>query len=449
MNIRFSKEVPFNDRYEVIVIGGGPSGCAAAVAAARGGASVLLLEATGALGGMGTSGLIPAWCPFSDGTKVIYRGIALEVFEKAKASMKHVKSEDTDWVPIDAEALKRVYDEIVGEAGVTVLFHTQAVSVVAEEQRIDYIAVANKAGITAFRGRVYVDCTGDADMAAMAGLPFEYGDERTHEVQPATHCFTLTNVDEYHYQHLPFLHMSNPDCAVYDIAKSDRYPLITGAHCCNSLLGPRTIGFNAGHIWNVNSTDPLSVSKALMTGRQLAYQFHQGLKEYLPETYAASHLTATAALMGIRDSRRIIGEYKITLDDYIQRRSFPDEIGRNCYFLDVHYTKEERDRVMKGESNGEEGREAYSAGESHGIPYRSLIPKGIDNLLVAGRSIACDHKVQGSVRVMPVCLVTGQAAGTAAQLACEAKGASESIEMRNIDIDYLRSRLQKDGAYFE
>jgi hypothetical protein len=442
LSIQFSKEIPLNDQYHIVVIGGGPSGCAAAIAAAREGASVLLVEASGSLGGMGTNGLIPAWCPFSDRTQIVYRGIALEVFEKAKANMKHVKPEDVDWTPIDPEALKRVYDEMVSEAGVTVLFNTQMVSVVSEDQKINYIVAASKAGLTAFQSKVFVDCTGDADIVAMAGLPFEYGDEHSHEVQPATHCFVLTNVDDYYYRNSPFLHMNNPKSAVYDIARSEKYPLITDAHCCNSLLGPRTVGFNAGHIWNVDSTDPFSVSEALMKGRQLAYQFQQGLKEYLPETYGASLLINTAPSMGIRDSRRIIGEYKITIEDYKKRRSFSDEIGRNCYFLDVHYTKEERDRVMNGESNGEENWEAYSEGESHGIPYRSLIPKEIKNLLVAGRSISCDHRVQGSVRVMPVCLVTGQAAGTAAQLACETR------DVRSIDINDLRGILRRNGAYF-
>lgn len=443
MSIQFSKEIPLNDEYHIIVVGGGPSGCAAAIAAAREGASVLLLEASGSLGGMGTIGLIPAWCPFSDREKVIYQGIALEVFEKAKAGMKHVKPEDVDWTPIDPEALKRVYDEMVTDAGVTVLFNSQVVSVACEDQNINYVVAANKAGLTAFQSKVYVDCTGDADIVAMAGLPFEFGDEQSNEVQPATHCFVLTNVDDYYYRNSPFLHMNNQKSAVYDIARSDKYPLITGAHCCNSLLGPRTVGFNAGHIWNVDSTDPFCVSDALMIGRQLAYQFQQGLKEYLPETYGASLLINTAPSLGIRDSRRIIGEYKITIEDYMKRRSFSDEIGRNCYFLDVHYTKEERDKVMDGKSNGEENWETYSPGESHGIPYRSLIPKDMKNLLVAGRSISCDHRVQGSVRVMPVCLVTGQAAGTAALLACETR------DVRRIDINGLRSVLRKNGAYFK
>ncbi len=443
MNIHFSKEIPLNNQFEVIVTGGGPSGCAAATAAAREGAKVLLIESTGALGGMGTNGLVPAWCPFSDRKKIIYQGIAQEVFEKTKAQMKHVKSGDLDWVPIDPEVLKRVYDELLLEAGVTVLFHTMVASAKMDDGKLDYIITTNKAGISAYQAKVFIDCTGDADVVAMAGLEFEYGEESSHEVQPSTHCFVLSNVDEYHYHNSPFLHMNNPDAAIYDIARSEKYPLVTDPHCCNSLIGPGVIGFNAGHLWDVDATNPFTVSGAMMQGRKLAYELHQGLKEYLPETYGASHLIHTAPSMGIRDSRRIIGEYKLTFEDYIARRGFPDEIGRNCYFLDVHHSIEEREKIMNGESNGEEGWESYGDGESHGIPYRCLIPKGIKNLLVAGRSIACEHRVQGSIRVMPVCLVTGQAAGTAAALV------GESSDVREVDIPILRDTLQRNGAYLE
>lgn len=191
--------------------------------------------------------------------------------------------------------------------------------------------------------------------------------------------FKMEDVDEYYYRNAPVLHMSNQDCAAYSIARSEKYPLITDAHCCHSLQGPGTVGFNAGHIWNVDSTDPISISKAIMEGRELAHQYQQGLKEYLPETFGASYLVNTAPVVGVRESRRILGEYVLTYEDYMERRTFPDEIGRNCYFLDVHLTKEERDKLMRGESNGEEGFQSYGPGESHGIPYGSLIPKEVNN----------------------------------------------------------------------
>ena len=166
--------------WDVVVVGGGPGGCAAAVAAARAGAKTLLLEGTGAAGGMGTGGLVPACCPFSDGEKIIYRGIAETVFRRAKAGLRHLGEKLLNWVSIDPEALKPTYDELLMEHGVSVLFHTFVAGVeMAGDGTIDAVIAGNKAGLTAFRAKVFVDGTGDGDIAAWAGADFSLGDDRT------------------------------------------------------------------------------------------------------------------------------------------------------------------------------------------------------------------------------------------------------------------------------
>ena len=443
MNLSFSREIPLNDSYEVIVAGGGPAGCAAAAASASTGAKTLLIEGSGVLGGMGTSGMVPAWCPFSDKEKIIYRGIAQKVFEATKAAMPHIDKDALDWVPIDAEALKRIYDDLVTEAGADVLFHTMISAVDFSDGQLNYVVVSNKSGLTAYKAPMFVDCTGDGDLVAWSGLPFEFGSEDTHEVQPATHCFQITNVDEYAYATGPRMHSSIPDCPVYDIVRDEKYPLVKDGHSCNSLVGPRTLGFNAGHLWDVDATDPFSVSKALMQGRGVAQQFHGGLKGYYPSAFAASFLSATAPVMGIRESRRVVGEYTITLEDFLARRTFEDEIGRNSYYIDVHQSESEREKGNSGEFNSDMRVEHYGPGESHGIPYRSLVPLGAGNLLTAGRNVSCDHLVLGSVRVMPTALVTGQAAGTAAAMI-----ALEGLNTHTLDVQKLRAKLREDGAYF-
>jgi hypothetical protein len=428
--------------YDVIVAGGGPAGCAAAVASARTGAKTLLIEASGSLGGMGTIGLVPAWCPFSDQKKVVYRGIAQEVFENLKAVTPHARPSDYDWVPIGAEALKRVYDRLVEGSGADVLFNTQVCDAVMENSRIGCVIASNKLGLSAYRAKVYVDCTGDADVVAHAGGRCFYSDE-TGDVQPATHCFTVANVDEYAYRTGPEIHMSFKDCPAYGIARSGKYPLVTDGHSCNNLVGPSTVGFNAGHLWNVDPRDPVSLSKAMVKGRELAHQFHEGLKEFHPSAYAASFLVSTAQAMGIRESRRIEGEYTLTIEDYMNRASFPDEIGRNCYFVDVHITEAESKLVAEGKLDEEAGFAKYAPGESHGLPYRCLVPKGLDNVVAAGKIISCDRRVLGSVRVMPPSLVTGQAAGTAAALSV-----LSGTAMKDVPVDELRKKLKEDGAYF-
>ena len=188
-------EINIGGHWDVIVVGGGPSGCAAATAAAREGAKTLLIEGTGALGGMGTSGLLNAWCPFTDKEKIIYKGIAEKVFMEARKGVPHVHG--NDWVPINTEYLKVVYDDLVMSQGVSVLFFSSMAAVeMSGKGTVDAVIVANKAGLTAYKAKVFIDCTGDGDLAARAGADFEKGNGNG-EVQDGTLCFALANVDPY------------------------------------------------------------------------------------------------------------------------------------------------------------------------------------------------------------------------------------------------------------
>lgn len=438
-----SRSIPLDDSYDVIVAGGGPAGCTAAASAAKAGAKTLLLEATGSLGGMGTSALVPAWTPFSDKEKIIYRGLAEEIFTTLKAGMPHIDKKSMDWVPIDPEQLKRIYDETVTKAGATILFHTQLSAVERKGDFIDTLVVTNKAGLTAYRAKTYVDCTGDADLSAWAGVQFHKGDAEGKKLMPATHCFVITNVNEQALNAGPRIHASCKESPIYKIVASGRYPLIPDCHICVAKLGPSTYGFNAGHLWDVDNTRPETVSRAMVHGRKMAAAYRDALAEFFPEAFANSFLVNTGSLMGIRETRRIVGDYVLTLGDYLERRSFPDEICRNCYFIDIHSTKEEIARNPEEYRHSCERGVHYGPGESHGIPYRSLIPSGIENLLVAGRSISCEQIVQGSVRVMPVCLAMGEAAGRAAAMA--AAGADGKV--RDIDVEELRLQLRAAGGY--
>ena len=437
-------DIPLDDSWDVIVVGGGPTGCTAAAAAAREGAKTLLLEASGILGGSGTGALVPAWCPFSDKEKIIYRGLAETVFNRCKKGQPHVKADALDWVAIDPERLKRVYDELVTEAGATILFHTALASVERDENgEVSTIIVNNKRGLSALKAKNYVDCSGDADLCAWAGADFEKGD-KSGKMMPATLCFTLANVDEYAYKNIYFnLAAEWPDSPIYKILASGKFPLILDSHINNKHIGPGLVGFNAGHVWDVDNTDPASVSKALVLGRKIAAQFRDALAEYCPEAFANSFLIMTGSVMGIRETRRIVGDYSITFNDYIERRSFEDEICRNSYFIDIHSAREEAAKNFAQLEKLDTKSFRYGKGESHGIPYRSLIPKGLRNVLVAGRSVSCDRIVQGSVRVMPVCLAMGEAAGMAAAHAAT----KYSGDVRAVDVPHLRARLKEEGGY--
>jgi hypothetical protein len=436
------RQISLNEEYEVIVVGGGPAGCAAASAASRQGAKTLLIERAGALGGMGTLGLVPCFCGFDDGEKNIARGIA----DRVRLEL--------DSLSIDPEHLKRIYDDIVVGSGAKILFLSQLCSVeMSDKGKVDTLLVSNKAGLSAYRAKVYVDCSGDGDLAAMAGATFEKGDTAGN-LQPSTECFILTNVEPYdcwyNPQHpvgsVPSIHFFDPESPVHKAIKSGRYPLIADLHSCSTQIGPRTYGFNTGHVFDVDNTDPESVSMALIHGRKQVAQYCQAFAEFHP-AFANSFLAATGALLGVRETRRIIGDYILTIDDYLARCSFPDEICRNAYNIDVHGSRKDADEsidkdIEKIKQDLHRRIKQLGKGESYGVPYRCLTPKSLENVLVAGRCISTDRPVNGSVRIMACCLTTGEAAGIAS-----AMSAAKDANVHNVDTDALRKALLERGAY--
>jgi len=449
------RDVPLDASWDVIVAGGGPAGCAAAAASAREGARTLLIEMTGALGGMGTLGLVPWFCGYDDGEKIIARGLAERVLHSCRDHTPHLKEamerDPCGWFgfcapAIDPEFLKRIYDDLVTQAGAEVLFLTQLAAVEkSPEGEVDAVIVANKAGLQAYKAGVYVDCTGDGDLAAWAGASFEKGDS-CGRMQPATHCFVITHVDEDALANGPDVHFFDPDSPIHKAIRSDKYPLIDDLHSCSIQIGPGAYGFNTGHVFDVDNTDPASVSRGLIHGRKLAGQYRDALAEFHP-AFAGAFLAVTGGLIGARETRRITGDYMLTIDDYVARRDFGDEICRNAYNIDVHSSKD-ADAARAGMNIDEvkediESRiQPYGKGESFGVPYRCLTPRGLKNVLVAGRCISTDRQVNGSVRIMACCLTTGEAAGTAAAMA----GAG-SHDVHAVDTGDLRTRLKAHGAY--
>ncbi len=445
------RKLPLDDSWDVVVVGGGPAGCAAAAACAREGAKTLLIEATGALGGMGTMGLVPWFCGYSDGEKIIARGLAERVLEECRDGMPHLKAKmeknPLATPAIDPELLKRVYDHMVGELGAHVLFCTRLTSVESADGRVNALIVSNKNGLTAITAKAYVDCTGDGDLAAWAGAEFEKGDQ-DGRMQPGSLCFMISNIDEEALAKGPRIHFYDPDSPVHEAIRSDEYPDIIDLHSCNIKIGPGTYGFNTGHVYGLDNTDPQSVSSNLVRGRKIAAQYHQAFSEHHP-AFANSHLVATGGLIGARETRRIMGDYYLTVQDYLYRRSFPDEICRNAYGIDVHSPRESA-KSLAGKSV-EEMKESVKKsmaklgkGESFGVPYRCLTPEGLKNVLVAGRCISSDRQVNGSIRIMPCCLNTGEAAGIAAAMAIQDQ---DEVDVHEVDTWELRRRLKEHGAY--
>jgi len=443
------RRIPLEDSWDVIVVGGGPSGCAAAAASAREGARTLLVEATGALGGMGTMGLVPWFCGYSDGERIIARGLAEKVLHACRDGTPHLKAEmeknPLATPAIDPELLKRVYDDMVRELGAEVMFCTRLTGVEkTSDGEVDALILSSKMGFSAARASVYVDCTGDGDLAAWAGGEYEKGDE-SGQMQPGSLCFAISNVDEEVLSRGPSVHFHDPESPVHTAIRSKEYPNIVDLHSCNIKIGPGTYGFNTGHVYDLDNTDPESISRNLILGRKMAAEYHEAFSRLHP-AFSNSFLVATGGLIGARETRRIMGDYYLTIQDYIDRRSFDDEICRNAYGIDVHSGKKASQALarksmeeIRGEIKGKMAK--LGKGESFGVPYRCLTPRKLKNVLVAGRCISTDRQVNGSIRIMACCLNTGEAAGIAAAMAVDGG------DIHRVQSDELRKRLRNLGAY--
>lgn len=427
--MKYTKNLEIRYHADVMVIGGGPAGVVAAIAAARCGKKVLLVEATGALGGLGTTGMVPAYATFSDGVNMLCDGIGMEIRRRVSKTV----APETYWTPIDAEELKRTYDALVQEAGVEVLFFTTLADVIVSGRHVECAVLTSKRGLCAATADVFVDCSGDGMLAALAGGEFELGDENG-AVMPPTVCSLWAGVDPKQYSGVSVAEHLEPAIADGVFTFADRH--LTG-------LFPKdteTYGGNIGHIFDTDCLDETSMTQAMMWGRKSMEEYLKFYREYVP---GCDHieLVATAPLLGVRESRRIKCDYMLGVQDFLERACFEDEIGRYCYPVDIHVmnTDEEEYKRFLEEYNKSLH---YEKGESYGIPYRSLIPVSFDNVLTAGRCMGTDRQMEASIRVMPGCYITGQAAGIAAAMACDA-----GDDVRSVDVKKLQKALAEDGAY--
>jgi len=442
----FTREIPVRRSVDVMVAGGGPAGVAAAVTAARQGSAVFLAEGHTCFGGMGTAGLVPMFCQFSDGVHFLAGGIGREVYNEG-FRRGETGPEDPELSPrkrhsmsIQPEALKRIYDDLVTESGARYAFCTRVIGVEQTGGRVACAICSGKSGIYAVRAKMFVDCTGDGDLAVMAGAPYKKGDEQGR-MQSGTLCSLWAGIDWPR-------HRAGGTTAVWPkdqrirVADAIRDGVLTipdtslpGMWRVGQSLG----GGNIGHVFGVDGTDDESVTEALVWGRRLILEYERYYKEYLTG-FEEMELAATGSLLGIRETRRIVGDYTLTLDDYRRRAVFADEIGRYNYGVDIHPPAPGAGLPPEVATILDELH--LGRGESYGIPYRVLIPKDTDNVLVAGRCVSTDRYVNGSIRVMPGCFITGQAAGLAASLAVE-----ERVGTRGVPVGELQARLRAMGGY--
>lgn len=431
--VAFQRELPVRYEVDVFVAGGGPAGVAAAVSAASQGAKVYLAEAHSCLGGMGTSARVPLFMQLTDGVNFLPGGFGRRVIDGLKAASR-LRGPATD-----IEALKRVYDELMVDAEADFTFQTTLVAVEAADGRVSHVVCAAPSGLFAVRAKNYIDATGNGDLAVWAGAPFEKGDAEGN-LMPGTLCSVWAGIDwDRWYAVRP--KQPQPDGFKLEEAFANNVFTVQDEHLTGMFrLGEHGGAGNIGHTFDVDGNDERSLTKALVEGRKSLTEYLTYYREYVPG-FEKLELVTTGSLLGVRETRRILGDYVLSLEDYKKRAVFEDEIGRYAYPIDNHPTRPGKDTYEQHRREFDEDLR-YKKGESYGIPYRSLLPQGLENVLTAGRCVSMDRMVHGSLRVMPGCFITGQAAGVAATVSAE-----KGCRPREIDVADLQRRLKALGGY--
>ncbi len=430
----YTKNIVTKYEVDVFVAGGGPAGIAAALSAARQGKKVFIAESNGCFGGMGTTGLVPSFCQFSDGENLLTGGIGNEIRSKLYGDNG---ARNIGFFTFDVEVLKKLYDDIIrAERNIDFSFFTRVIDVVANDGHVEYAVLSAKSGIFAVKAKIYVDCTGDGDLCAWAGADFELGNEEGL-CMPATLCSLWSNID--FSKRAESKHPSE----VIEKAFEDKVFTLEDRHIPGIMRTNEKYGIgggNIGHCYEIDATDERSLTSGMLRGRSYMSEFKKFYEEYIGGAFSDIHLCYTADMLGIRESRRVVGDYVLSGKDFSDRAVFDDEIGRYAYPIDIHAMKPDKDAYIKFSKEYEKDMR-YSVGESYGIPYRALTPSKLTNVLVAGRCISTDRQMQGSVRVMPGCYITGQAAGIAASLSCEKE------DIRSFDIRELQKKICDIGGY--
>jgi ribulose 1,5-bisphosphate synthetase/thiazole synthase len=455
--VRESMEVPIVDEYDVIVAGSGPGGLGAALAAARLKARVLLIEQKNYLGGLMASGL-PLLSFFNAAGRRVVRGIPEEFvrnLQQLGGASEHVLCpKHTSIVTLDPELVKYVALQMAQEAGVDILLHTMAARPIVDQGQVKGVIIENKSGRQAVMAKIVIDATGDADLAYRAGVPHEKGGP-VNELQPMTLMFRMhgVNIDEFRQYILDNPHEINdigrPHTRPFPMEYFVQAPQFIAVGFEHSLRKAQENGdvvpdlgylivithpyegqvsINSAKVFGYDGTDAKSLTEAENDARLKVLSLARFFVKYIPG-FADAQLIHTADYIGVRETRRIIGEYTLTKDDVFEGRIFDDTIALGSYPVDIHQQDGTRSVFI------DIGAEAY------GIPYRSLVPLTIENLLVAGRPISVSWEAFGSTRVMPICMAVGQAAGVAAVQAIQS-----GVSPRQLDAKTLRETLVSQGA---
>lgn len=419
-------------KYNIVVVGGGFSGCAAAISAARRGAKVLLIEKSNALGGAANTCLVNPFMRYR--TKIngktvdLSKGIFKEITDELeRMGGFYQKKTALETNVFNEEYLKLILNRMVIKAGADILLRSYLTDVQSEEEYIRSVRIANKTGYMDIEADCFIDCTGDADLAYLAGCPFHLGREDDHLCQPMTLCFRLGNVNmEKYVEEKPKI---NP--LYQEFRKSGKIKNIRENVLIFRNVSKNVLHFNSTRIVKLNPTDAIDITKAEIEAREQVFELFDFLRQNF-EAFKESEILFTAPEIGVRESRMIDGKYILTQEDLISCVHFEDSVALGNYDIDIH--------------NPEGSGTSYyffKDGEYYSIPYRCLIPQKVNNLLVAGRCISATHEAQAAIRIMPIVCCLGEAAGNAAAIAV-----SDRVSPGNVDIKKLHKALADNHARY-
>lgn len=452
---------------QVVIAGGGPAGVCAAIAAARNGARTLLIERYGFLGGTATNASVGPLAPFHFRDEQVIKGIAQEIIAhliSIGGSTGHLKIEKSFgsgsymcW--FDREIYKYALLELVQKSGVKILFHSIVSDAIIEGNNLKGVVVQNKSGRQIILADVIIDATGDGDVIAASGAEFQYGRGADHRTQPMTLLFDMAGVDtsalltyikdnleefEWWSMVIPSRPLPSEFRHDYFVAQGflslvkdgiQKGELYIGRNSILLLTGlwPGLVIFNSTRVIQRSGVDPEDLTEAEIEGRKQMMSLVAFVKKYIPG-FKNARLNSSGVQIGVRESRRLLGEYILTGEDVQQGRKFGDVIARGYFPIDIHHPGG-AEGYQKGGSTWEELVDSYD------IPYRCLLPKKKENLLAAGRCISVTHEALGSTRSTGSCMALGQAAGTAAAIAVR-----QGILPRNVNITELQTILEAQGA---
>ncbi|MBC8039946.1 MAG: FAD-dependent oxidoreductase [Opitutaceae bacterium] len=426
-----ARSLPVIAECDVLVVGGGPGGIGAAVSAARNGAKTILVERFGSFGGTWTAGILSAIMPYP-----YVKGIFGEVISgwHQRGGWNQGKwGAHEGWGgggTYDSEVAKVVLDRLVVDAGVTPYFFAQVASVIREGNDVRGVIIESKEGRQVILAKMVIDSSGDGDVSVLAGVPADKGREEDGAVQPMTMIFKMTGVDDGRAEASK---KADPGFAQAWRAAKARGEVTVPREDVLASRNPKPgeWNFNTTRIINKDGTKLRDVTDAMIEGRRQVAEVAAFLRKYIPG-FENAVVSETAPHIGVRETRRIRGDYTISTKDIVEVTPFEDCIARGNWFIDIHSpTGEGTVRVYPPD------------GKWYEIPYRTIRAQGIDNLLVASRCIDSSHEAHAAIRVTPQVMAIGEGAGAAAAL-CVKLGLKST---RDLDVKLLRETLRKQGAF--